>query len=723
MKKIYKVIAFLWLILLFMISISICSFAHECEYVVYADGTELRATCEECGEDAPCYLEILSESGCKHDQIYVDDTEWKELGLPEYVIVFNDGDNYSTEFPKEEDCYYVSLMSLSEYEEGVFDGDSLTEGIEFTYCHSWEYTVKDYTINACCEYCGEKGFVTIDTSAVFDPTKVPLESSNYELVYEENWSNHIGIESYSVFFDGYEILGRDKAEAKYINTTRKPSLCGSYSVHIALGYDLGGSFKETYSTKKKPYYIANISYDDIEIESYTDEYAKTLTTPVMLNGAYQVGTLEELLWCVYNINTTSYTTISFTNDIVVNPMVVSEEGEIFSASYSLYFWEGIGSKDAPFNGEILGNGYSIYGLYVLPENEDIFGGLISYGGDVTILDLTIENCYIGAFNAGSFAGSILGKLTIENCCAQNNFIFGDNIAGGFVGKVGCADVYDVVLIKNGVNDSYVQGLWAGGFVGRTDEDNRPYSMVISGCSNFGIIIADNDAGGIIGSLFIGEGGGCSVKKCLNIGQIESSNFAGGIIGLYSENDTSKNPIRTLDITDCCHIGEINAEISSALIGKFEQTTPGGNSGDYLYINKCYYFGTDKGLPTNAKGSCVKLSSEQIANNLVCEIFGHKNEKHYYNVVQPSCTENGHFEIVCRICQKVLEEPVTLAHGHVYEWGATKYACIYCGATMSNSTGSIIDPVSMYVVVAIVVILVGAAAIYLVIRNRKSKNVA
>jgi uncharacterized repeat protein (TIGR02543 family) len=252
-------------------------------------------------------------------------------------------------------------------------------------------------------------------------------------------------------------------------------------------------------------------------------------------------------------------------------------------------WEPIGTMANPFTGSFDGGGYTISNLFI--ERNDYYTGLfgyISYGGEVSNVNLeainvtsssyyvgglvgksygTIDNCSVTGnisvygwfYPVGGLAGENCGTIT---CCSFDGLVSGeDDYCGGLVGRdegtiischtkgtvkgedmVGGLVGYKVKnsgIIKNSYSECYVEGdsNQIGGLVGNNDG-------MLEGCFALGNVKGTNQVGGLVGYNY--RPGGI-INNCYALGSAEGHDYIGGLAGVNSNSIT--NCYSTGKVTD------------------------------------------------------------------------------------------------------------------------------------------------------------------------------
>ncbi len=158
-----------------------------------------------------------------------------------------------------------------------------------------------------------------------------------------------------------------------------------------------------------------------------------------------------------------------TNDIYLNDI---SDYKLWSNIVSPTNNWGAGSDYAKdFSGNVDGDGYTIYGLYIKEENGTYYKGLFSQLKDSVIENLNISNAYIYAKNtSGAIAGCTTGESSVLSKCSVINTVInaeGETV-GGIIGTDSVAStVKDCYFI--GENQS-LTGEYTGGIIGDSLND-------------------------------------------------------------------------------------------------------------------------------------------------------------------------------------------------------------------------------------------------------------
>jgi len=242
-----------------------------------------------------------------------------------------------------------------------------------------------------------------------------------------------------------------------------------------------------------------------------------------------------------------------------------------------------------FQGYFDGNGYTIYGLYIVHPDKNCVGfiGSLRYG---TIANLTLAKGYVSGANlVGGFVGQAKVGADIVNCTSKLN-IKGANGVGGFVGgnPVNGSSLSVAVdtntegtvpnfNVYNCVNESNVSATtYAGGVAGYIVSGTCRAQFVK--CKNSGTISVDtNCAGGIVGGTkYLDDLAHNYVEHCENTGTIKggTGSYAGGIVGCG----------RATEIYSCINYGAVSSNGANYTGG----ISGGCNSADGLANGKIFY---------------------------------------------------------------------------------------------------------------------------------------
>lgn len=698
-------------------------------------GKSLCLTCNDCQQPvAKITLSDAAEKGCCRGNTvtpnvttwFADDETESTVTLPDYAVLYKGKGStkytLSKQQPMARGTYTIYLALLANGSDPS-SATVKTETCSFTVnAHSWTYWSNEYSLYAQCELCGESAEVTIDTSTVYEASRTYDGSKlDYEVFYEKNWSNQKDIEAYNVLFSGTQTVS-ETSTTVYDHAYLKPNSTGNYNVRIALLKDPDNPDTTWLQTKEKVYYLADISLNECIVLSYGNTQIAQFTEPKLVDGYYQVGTLSELLWCMSKHN--SDANISLTNDIVVNPITVNENGEIRSAGYQVYKWIGFGTENKPYTGNICGNGYTVYGIYQ-PNTSVHFNGFVNNGKNCQISDLTVENSVIYGTDSAAIAGHYDHTSSkddkVTNCHGLNCYINGAGTCGGIISwltteKNGSAIVYGCT------SDSILCGAaerGAGGIVGRAKGVDAVY---IQHCGNLGPVSSDKGmAGGIIGYADMDSADSyLAIWDCFNIGSVTCPKYVGGIAGYLKDYNGNEgyffdNCTSTGYLSAGSSVGGIAGYISTK--GIWDRREP--SQGNYYYNAKVAFKTAD--AKVDLEGHAAKMTKDQVNGNFICSRYEHTPNSHWTAVSAASCTKDGELLLNCAVCGATLERETVRAYGHHFEYGE----CVYCGADeddIEQLEGSVFGNTPLMITVAAVGALVILMAAWLLIKRKQRKKV-
>ena len=367
-------------------------------------------------------------------------------------------------------------------------------------------------------------------------------------------------------------------------------------------------------------------YEPAVLEEDTDDIDNdgNKTEPVCI-----ISNAGKLYWFANKVNSgehdlnavlTDYISIGYKNDAVLGDygMLYSDWQEDFRK------WTPIGSDVGHhcYSGTFDGKGFAIWGLFCNNTNDDsvgLFGNVT--GGTVKNVDICASYFHSNG-HAGSIAGAISEKSTIENChvlCDAD--INGDNKYAGLICGRNCEST-----IKNCIASGYV-----------TATGTQACAGGICGCNNNGLIenCCYSDSSGIFPGYYSNVQGSITAKgnqacaggicglncyngkitNCYNTRTVSCSDegYAGGICGWNNENG---------EVSNCYSTGDISGDKSGGVCGLIEGYGP-------EYIQNCYFLkaeglnGTGSG-DTNAVIN--EMTDEQFASGEVCWLLNSGNEQ-------------------------------------------------------------------------------------------------
>ncbi|HSQ42864.1 MAG TPA: hypothetical protein VLM37_11340, partial [Fibrobacteraceae bacterium] len=238
---------------------------------------------------------------------------------------------------------------------------------------------------------------------------------------------------------------------------------------------------------------------------------------------YQIATPEQLKLMAYAVETDSSADgyYELVDDIVWN----SGDASTWSSTPPTYTWQAMGTDSMPAQITLLGNGYSISGIYIDTAacTQGLFGLL---SGKVS--HLTLTNSYIhGANDVGGIAGAIYRGDTAGSIdsCTNAAIVVGDSAVGGIVGYL----YNGQSLVYGNVNTGAVTGSYSvGGIVGELITFYGEGGL--HRCHNSGAVSGIKYVGGVVGYRSVDVAGHAALQFCYNTGAVSGTTYVGGIAG-------------------------------------------------------------------------------------------------------------------------------------------------------------------------------------------------
>ena len=223
---------------------------------------------------------------------------------------------------------------------------------------------------------------------------------------------------------------------------------------------------------------------------------------------------------------------------------------------------------------------------------------------------TLKSGLIGTYltKANGFAGCSGSYLvTIRNCVAEEGVVIGYD---GTQSKIGSFAGRFIGTIENCVSYATVKGVDSvGGIVG--NEDNSMTTFKVTGCEFHGTVVASGqEAGGIIGSGYIGGWGDNAMRPnitgCTVTGTITGENKVGGIQG--GDSTVIQTYARTPNtLANNVFRGKVSAtNTEDPIVGSIVGYYRGLNAYDRIYGNTSY----TKSLPPIGRVGYVDTSAAE-----------------------------------------------------------------------------------------------------------------
>ena len=279
---------------------------------------------------------------------------------------------------------------------------------------------------------------------------------------------------------------------------------------------------------------------------------------------YSVSTAEEFLLFEKMNNNCDGATIILTNNITIHDGIFSvdeNQKPLYNGMFVLP--EPIDAIDV-FKGTFDGQGYTISGLYVTGDKNELVGILGELDCGAYVCNINIKN---SLFLGSGFAGSICGYASCEDTkiekCYSDSVVIGGKSVGGIAGVFNDGHMtncyFEGTVIFNNIKTSGKVGGIVGAGTGK-----------FTACANVGDVYGFGNVGGFAGAF-----SGIAVA-CSNTGDVYADIEAGGFIGMMSD----------VLLEDCYTAGSVN----SLYPGKFMATCNDVKYGD---IAACYYLGQNE----------------------------------------------------------------------------------------------------------------------------------
>ncbi|HBL40632.1 MAG TPA: hypothetical protein DDY98_03305 [Ruminococcaceae bacterium] len=212
----------------------------------------------------------------------------------------------------------------------------------------------------------------------------------------------------------------------------------------------------------------------------------------------------------------------------------------------------IASTGVPFEGIFDGNGKTLTftSEYFVGAFDEISGATVknlTVVGDVSVKDGQHDT--IGGIVGTATDNSVIGNCVFRGSVSNTNS--GSNYFAGI-----CAYASDGITIENCVNyaDINSKGSYTAGILGYFTNG----TVTVNDCFNYGDISGNMYIAGIIGNVYEA---GADVNHCVNGGSITASLYAGGIMNFYAPNNTLG-----ANITNCINRGAVTASANNGYSG-------------------------------------------------------------------------------------------------------------------------------------------------------------
>ena len=270
-----------------------------------------------------------------------------------------------------------------------------------------------------------------------------------------------------------------------------------------------------YKTVKGTFTVADkavtIPATTLEVQTAWD--GENYDPPALLDGVYQIGTPNELMWFNREAQTKLGISAKLTADICINEDVNAE---------SPYEWKPIGTSSSKYTGTFDGAEHTISGLYINNKSANNTG-LFGYTAAGSVIEnLTISDSKI--ISTGNYAGAFVGDLVggIKNCHTTDTVsVSGNQYVGGIVGELDSGAYITQCSNKGSVTGA---SSTVGGLAGRV---YSALSTAMTECFNTGSVTGKSFVGGLTGNLYNGG----TISDCYNTGTVKATTgVAGGLVG-------------------------------------------------------------------------------------------------------------------------------------------------------------------------------------------------
>lgn len=413
------------------------------------------------------------------------------------------------------------------------------------------------------------------------------------------------------------------------------------------------------------------------------------------NGVYLIkypGQLSQFSRIVNETNAGA--SAKLVNDILFNENVLNENGELNAENRASFTqFTPIGTPSNPFTGTFDGDGHTVSGLYIYPEEA------ITQGRE-DATKLALVGCASGA--------------AVKNVTIKDSYVKGTEYAAGI-----CANSKESLIENCRVLDSRIEALSnAGGICANIEVSKSSKSASVKRCVNSAAVIASNEhAAGIAANLYYYN---ISIENCLNLGSINASSAAGGIAAYAGTYPYS--------ISSCLDLGNIQANTNKGhIIGEYyyskfkvtncgyvlDGTSPLGSGSGSGFTNDSRAFSKDAlssgaaayylngsqsenvswyqtlgedPYPTPDSSRKTVYAAGNYFSNINCP---HANTESVH--VDPTCTDEGYDGEKCADCGVVLKKTVTIPPTGEHDY--KDYVCTVCkdGET-PDGTGTDTDPI-------------------------------
>lgn len=420
-------------------------------------------------------------------------------------------------------------------------------------------TLDNSKIRMCGTYTGTLSEIA---NVEFTTHMTAIIKLHFKINGEENYINASQIrrvvvkdvQNQILFSDGEPRTGNitinketDDQDVIYLNI---PATAKDTNINFAVtttSASYNGTLTPSKDIKAGTFYNAAITLNESSAAEYNSETTATESEDIIGEGTagdpYLITSAEDLQWLVDEIDENSGTNsygkhYKLTTDISIE---TTEEKP----------WN-FCPPTAPFMGNLDGNGKTITGNIVAPQNAFAFG-FIGYSQDGNVENLNINANVIGSDIVYDVGPMITGNDAVHLELNAVGAVVGANIGGTIdnctnLGTVKGGEISNTTIDGAYVNTGGVVGISINGNI----ENSNNEGEVIGACSTETDKNVWNAAGGVAGNVT-----GTTISACENTGEVtggevyNGESIAGGIIG------NSSNLMGDVIISSCINNGVVN----------------------------------------------------------------------------------------------------------------------------------------------------------------------
>lgn len=330
-------------------------------------------------------------------------------------------------------------------------------------------------------------------------------------------------------------------------------------------------------------------YPTLDFNDRVQNWVEVAEAVTPVDGVYYIDKPEQLAYIAKIVNegnTLEGKTVLLRNDL----------------DLSGKSWTPIGRYNAPFSGELNGNGHSVTGLTISYNSLGYlegYAGLVGYAGHTAYLHhLNVDgNILSDKFNCGLLLGGSRSGSRIKRCIVTGSVTAEASIGGvaGTAYQISQCEARNVVLTTNPNNGG------AGGICYNLNYYDFSDTYV-SECVSSGTIISYCNMGGIVGAASFSK----HIENCFSSMVLTGKSKIGGIV--YGAENSAV-------VENCYYTGSI-----TSTEGKASGLIAGGSN---LTITNCYWSKecnmTIDGLPDVKRGVGTDVSEDPTTGLTLTEM--------------------------------------------------------------------------------------------------------